>query len=504
MKYISVILAFLLPLVAAAQQLDSSRAAALGGKLAEYYQTLKSESLPVQEQECDFLIETATDSLVRQFVALDIFKHYRNSKIMGAENVAVHVYDKWFASGKVKMENEADLMEAKVYADFNRQSLIGKMVPSIRMETIDGDQFELFGPQDSIGGYRILFFYDTDCAVCKVETALLGDMLKMHDYPVEIYAIYVGDNDSSWREYARTRFSEVEAVHLWDPSLESDFQRKYGVTRTPRLFLTSPDGTVIGRGLDVAALEILLDDIFTVRNLEYASPESEALYDGIFSLSGGVPSAGEVKGIADFISDRTLAQGDTLMFRQMAGDYLYYLVSRSGEGFKEGMDYHIEKNIFPHKVWTSDDSLKVVGLAQMMHGLLSKAKPGMNVAPVKVPGELYTWKGERSRKVRLDRLKGSPGIIIFYTEGCEICTEEKQAALALLCKGRDLTLPKTELKELRRMKVFMVNVDRLMTTDPSLTTRLMDAFDLSSLPYIIMTDSAGVILRRYVSLCHTF
>ena len=502
-KVIFIMLSLLLAVTLSAQNADSSKFEALGLKLEEYYDALKHESLAVQQAECDFLIESTDDPVLRQFIAQDIYRHYINSPVMGAENVAVYVFDKWFAPGLVEMD-PAELLGAKVYAEFNRRSLIGAKAQPLEMETLDGERIEIMG-SDHSGKYSILYFYDVDCSKCKVESILLRNFLSVHDFPVDFYAIYVGDNRQQWESYAAARLGVEGAKHLWDPQLESDFQRKYGVLQTPRLFLVAPDGVILGRGLDVDALEIMLEDIFTEKPLEYGGKESEALFDGIFSMSQGRPSEGEVKGIADYIADKTFASGDTLMFRQMSGDYLYYLVSHAGEGMKEGLRYHIDKNILSqYKVWTSqDDSLKVVGMAHMMKDLLSKALPGTKVASVKVPGELYTWKGERSAKVRLDRLKGSPGIIIFYTEGCEICAAEKQAALELLSKGRDSSLSKSELKELRGVRVLMVNVDRLMADDPSLASLLMDAFDLSSLPYIIMTDRNGIILRRYISLSDT-
>ena len=115
MKYISVIFLFLLHMSVMAQQLDSSKISALGGKLAEYYDALKYESIDVQKQECDFLIEAATDTLVRQFVAQDIYDHYINSPVMGAENVAVHVFDRWFADGKTQQLWTAKLGKGTLY-----------------------------------------------------------------------------------------------------------------------------------------------------------------------------------------------------------------------------------------------------------------------------------------------------------------------------------------------------------------------------------------------------
>ena len=491
--------------MAAARQADSTKTAALGDKLAEYYETLKHESLNVQKNECDFLIESTSDSLLRQFVALDIYGHYRDSKIMGAENVAVHVYDKWFASGQVKMRNEAELSAARAFADFNRRSLIGEKAPSIYMETMDGSALEVFGPEDGMGSFRILYFYDTDCSKCELETSLLRQLLKSKDYPVELYAIYAGDDPLAWKNYAARRLFIDGAIHLWDPSLVSDFQEKYGVTATPRLFLVAPDGIILGRGLDVNALQTLLDGIFAPRTLEYGTSESEALYDGIFSASGGQPSEGEVKGMSDYIADRTLARGDTLLFRQMAGDYLYYLASHSGEGVKEGLRYHIDRNIFSQDVWKSaDDSLKVVGFAQIMSDLLSKAAPGTVVPGIKVPGQLYTWRGEKFRSKRLDKLNKKVNIMIFYTEGCEVCAAQKAAAQALLrgdvAPEQAGVVGKDSHVDSRDINVFMINMDKIMASDPALATRLMDSFDLSTLPYILITDSEGVVLRRYVSL----
>ena len=456
--------------------------AMLGERLQEYYKAIERESLTVQKGECDFLIESMTDSLLRQFVALDAYGHYFNSPLMGAENVAIYIYDKWINSGKVKMKSQEDLMAAKIHAEFNRQSLIGKQAPDLQ------------GLNNQNGKYRVLYFYDTDCSKCKFESILLRNLLNSKAYPVQFVAFYVGDNKQAWEEYVLKSLTvnskTVETVHMWDPTMESDYQRKYGVLQTPRLFLIAPDGTIIGRGLDTKALEILLDDAFQEKILAYGSPESEILYDGIFAMSGGKPSENEVKGISDYIHDKTLARGDTLMFKQMAGDYLYYLASHSGEGFKEGMRYHINKNILvDNGVWrSSDDSLKVIGFARIMDDLLSKAAPGTRVPAIKVTGRLYKGQKSRDVKVRLDKLRGNRNYIMFITDGCEICAAQKDAAFEILKK--------------EKANVLMINMDEIMESSPALASKLMDAFDLSSLPYILITDSRGDILRRYF-LWHT-
>ena len=558
-KTASIILSLLLALTLSAQSTDSSKFAALGLKLAEYYDAMVHESLDVQKAECDFLIETATDSVLRQYIAQHIYDHFSESPVMGSENVAVHVFDKWFADGSMSMSSPQTYADARTYADFNRQSLLGCQAPALEMETPDGFVVKIFArkPQNGItqddiaqnGVYgevldgsgddrtevfKILFFYDADCPKCKLQIRLLNALFSKKTYPVDVYAVYVGDDKAEWAEYMSGQFdfpdkvdipsgarehgkySDASICHFWDPTLASDFQRKYGVTKTPRIFLINPDGIIIGRGLDAVALETMLDGIFAPKEMVYGSRESEELFDGIFAAYGGKPQTGAVKGIADYVYDKTLSVGDTLMFKQLAGDYLYYLSTRTGEGFKEGMRYHIDKNILSqNKVWTTqDDSLKVVGFAQIMSDLLSKSLPGSRIASLKVPGELYTAqhsgevtghrsnvsdgfkKSDKQKIVRrkLNSLKGDENIIIFYTEGCEVCKAEKAAALSMMVPP---AMDKTTAA--RKRTVFMVNVDDLMSSDPALVSSLMDTFDLSSLPYIIRTDRRGTILGRYLS-----
>ena len=473
-----------------ARQLDSTASETLTAKLWEYFEAIKKEPVEVQKAECDFLIETCTDSLIRQHVALTVYEHFRDSKIMGSEAVAIHVFDKWFASGDVKMRDDMEMLAAKVFAEFNRQSLIGAKAPSLQVTDINGGQVTLYEDAGS-GRFSVLYFYDSSCATCKLQTMQLTGMLTEEDFPVDIYAFYASDNHDAWDEYVADRFTgsygNARIQHLWDPQMDSDFQRKYGVLQTPRMFLISPDGTILGRGLDVPALSQMLHGIFDEVSLEYGSDSSMDLFDSIFTDED--PSRDEVVHIADYIADTTMERGDTLMFRQMAGDMLYYLALQRGEGFKEGLDYLIDNYILSRgDVWkSSDDSLKVVGMAQMYDELLSKSTPGKLVPDMKLPGIRMTSRKDKSGEFRLRKLGGERNLIMFVTDGCNVCAAQKEAAESLV-RGN------------KKVRVIMVNLDEVLAASPALASRLFDSFDLSVLPHILETDRKGKIVRRYISL----
>ena len=400
------------------------------------------------------------------------------------------IFDKWFQTGKISVGNDMDLLNARIFADFNRQSLIGEKAPELKMETFSGDTLSLFSSEGK--RYGVLFFYDAGCAKCKVESIMLGNMLETEDFPIDFYAVYASDNREAWESYITERLSfdteETKVVHLWDPQLDSDFQRKYGVIQTPRMFLIRPDGRIIGRGLDTQALSMMLHGIFDEVKLDYGEEESTALFEGIFK--GDVaPSKEDIVQIADYINASTLGKGDTVMFRQLSGDLLYYLASQKGEGFREGLAYLIDNHILTRNdVWrTKDDSLKVIGFAKVMDDLLSKAKPDTMIPDLKLSGELISGKGSKVVERRLRKLKGDRNIIIFYTVGCNVCDAEKAAARLLAEKDK-------------KVKILLVNVDEIVTSDPSLASRIFDCFDLSSLPFIIETDRKGKILHRYMTL----
>ena len=87
------ILWLLLPFCCFAQ-VDSTRLAELDKRLDKYFQILEPENVDVKSRECDLLIDSAKDSLLRQHIALKAYEHYLNSTLMGDEGVAVHLTDR--------------------------------------------------------------------------------------------------------------------------------------------------------------------------------------------------------------------------------------------------------------------------------------------------------------------------------------------------------------------------------------------------------------------------
>ena len=220
---------------------------------------------------------------------------------------------------------------------------------------------------------------------------------------------------------------------------------------------------------------------------EYGSRESSAFYDEVFASYGGRPGSDDVKGICDAIAGKTLGQKDTLRFKQMAGDLMYWLGASRGEGIKCGLEYLIDRYIAGEPaIWTTgEDSLKVLSYSEILGDLLAKAPAGERLPAVEVPGIMKIRGKERNKTVRLDRLRNAT--VVFHTEGCPVCEAELAAADSLSQAGR-------------REKFFLTDIDEVMNTDPDTAFLLFEKFDLTVMPYITETDRKGRVTRKYMSL----
>ena len=452
----------------------------LGAKLDSYLAALVGESASAQSAECDFLINTTQDSLLRQYVALKLYDHYLQSPVMGDDAVAVHVAREWLLSGKVAMHSEEDLFNARLFVEFNQHSLIGMPAPAVTLFSPSGEGVQL----PPAGEWSVLYFYDTSCSTCKRETARLKDFVRESDVPV--FAIYVGGSADAWEAY-RADFPGV--THLWDPTFSSDWQRLYGVLQTPRMFLVNPSGIIVGRGLDTPALRQLLSQELASASYTYGEPAMMERYRQFFVPYGEALTVDDVMEVADYLAVRT--EGSA--FKQVMGDFLYYLYGQKTEVYRSAVTPFVQKYILRPDIWTSaEDKAQVVSLGEMLLELVSRTPVGSQVPDLKVAGVLrrkpcFLVSGSRSGVFSLRKLKGNPGYLVFYTGNCSSCRETLAAVDALVARE-----PKA--------RVLLVDMDALMADNPSMGEALLDSFDLSALPMIIQLDKNAVVQHKYLSL----
>ena len=478
-RFLGIFLAALTTVILHAQApVDSLRQARLGAKVDEYVDAIARYPLADQEAECDFLIRSCQDSLDRQFVAVRLYDRYLNSPLLGSENVAVHIVDEWFLSGKVEMYNEMDYINAFAFAEFNRSSLIGKPAPILRLANRRYYAHAVGSPRWE-GRYTVLYFYSPGCATCRLTTPLITETLARRRSDVDFYAINTDSDAEAWDSYLEKHpgFRD-QAIHLWDPNMSSDYQRLYGVTKTPQLFLIDPKGIIIGRRLDNDGLETLLSNELDLYE--------GTLWDDAMELIGTVMATGGTVGeIHSMIRRRT--EGNLRTRKILTAAPLQYAMTRRGHDLRFGADTLARQEILGHPEtwWTENDRLQVVSLAKMSVSLMDLAPVGKRIPNVKAYGTLLRGNQEKTGSFRLRRLCGRDHRLVFYSPTCSHCKE----LLASLDAFR-ATHPKT--------RILLVNMDEMTEQHPAEAEALLRALDLSTLPMIFKTGRCGRVLDKYL------
>ena len=281
----------------------SADSTALMAKLDEYLAHIDHLSIPKAEAEVDLLIAAVPEDSLRNVVATRAYRHFRRSKLMGSENVAIHIYDTWFATFKAVFPEIEELDEAELYALLNRSSLIGAKARPLTLPTERGDSLTV--PKPDKKRLHILYFYSTSCPKClyyshqltallsskgskdsnasRVSNASKGSNASRasnaskgsnasrvanaskpsNAHPrLNFYAVYTGDDAQAWKTYVTRELKvantcRTKVYHLRGGDANYPFD--YGVIQTPRLFLIDSRGVIVGRDLDVPALEKLLE-----------------------------------------------------------------------------------------------------------------------------------------------------------------------------------------------------------------------------------------------------
>ncbi len=522
--------------VKAQSDLDS-----LGRLLNEYTRALDEYGATYKSAECDDIISYCRDEKTRNFAARHLFQHYMDSPLMGDEAVAIHLYDRW----NIPFASEDEAFSAKIFVDANRQSLLGMPAPALQLYDKDDNEVTLFGaPRAGIaadGRLRVLYFYATDCSVCKLYSKQLEVLLSRCIQPVDLIAVYAGKDRESWETYVRERLSwtdeKVRIFNLWDAEGKGTFVTRYGVLSTPRLFLIDTDGTIIGRRLDPDALRMLFELMEQDNQYAYGDEHSRKLFEGLLPVDDlTIPAINEMMNLIQRISQD---KGNPTVYRHMTGDLLYYLNSHEDEKSIEVCDWFINEYILSDKItWKGEnDSLSVLHLAEFLRGLHSKAALGTPVPAVRAYVEELvavtkkpakagkTASGVESSdapatkiglkgKYRLDALKKRCAfkkremLLVFYDPACSDCQEQlakarelANGALSVAGSGQSVSPLVGGSTSSGVPVVILINVeDNTARLSEKERQALLDAFDLSSLPYLLRLAPDGTITRRYFKL----
>ena len=208
--------------------------------------------------KAEILISSGKDDTEKGIIAYYIYDYYRNSKYMGYDEIAIYFADNYILNNKYPLPEDVDAYGIKLFAEFNRNSLVGMPAQELVMQDPSGANISILnGNQD----YTVLYFYEDECPSCARTTpGLMQYLSRVKGVNFSVYMVYTKDNMENWMNYIKTFVhpfklgNNIKVTHLWDPDFSSDFPTKYGVISTPSMFLLDRNNVIMPQQLWLSSL----------------------------------------------------------------------------------------------------------------------------------------------------------------------------------------------------------------------------------------------------------
>ncbi|HKK40424.1 MAG TPA: redoxin domain-containing protein [Cryomorphaceae bacterium] len=202
--------------------------------------------------------------------------NFETSKIMGLDEVFVHMVDTYYKTGMADWMDDEKLKNIAEKADSKRKTLIGKTAPDLTLADTTGEKW-ISIKRDIKKEYVVLFFYDPDCGHCKKETPKLVEFF--NNYEGDDLAVYAvsSDNSAKWNKFIKKNEMDFYNVAIPQKAYESadfatrlittgktnyeslKYQETFDIFSTPKIFVLDQDRVIRAKDIGVEQIGDFLE-----------------------------------------------------------------------------------------------------------------------------------------------------------------------------------------------------------------------------------------------------
>lgn len=458
-----------------------------------------------------FIMTGKSDEEIAQ-IAYYIYRYYRESRIMGYDEIAIYVADNYFLNGKYKLPDEEARLEMRLFADANRRSLIGMRAPVLTMQDPAGNDVSFpEGEQD----YSILYFYDDECPACQRMTPTLMQYLSRSDEDINftVYMVYTQDDRERWMDYVAKVVhpfdlpDNVSLFNLWDPEMGSDFLTAYGVISTPKLFLVDRNGVIIGRELTPTALSQV------VELNESQMTATEELFEQIFLPMANTADTTEIVETIDMFFEDSKDNPD--FFHEIFYELYQYLKSSPSYTLQQGAAYLANKYIagMPELWETVEFTNKGVSHGSVIRADYRSVKEFIDQTalavlmfyrnPLNKQATDLTLRTLKNKKQSIYDLRARYTVLYFYDMNCALCGAVSDAIDKIQRRydASDVCVAAIYTGKDNKWKRYVKESDRAWIDlwDRKRESGMFDKYDLMDVPAIYLLDENKVTLAKDIN-----
>lgn len=248
-------------------------------KFTTYIEDLTPQHPDSIKKAADKLISrTDTSNKTFQYVVNHITTKYERSKRMGMDKVFVHMAQNYYLSGMADWVSEDKLKDIKKRVLKLKHNLIGKTAANLTMKDINDNSVSLHDIDKEL---TIVYFWDSECGVCKETTPKLKDLYDQYeDQGVEVYAVNIEQEEDGWKEYVNKN-----DLHGWinvqDPYHRTKFRQLYNIYSTPVIYVLDENKEIKLKRISVDQLKEVIPKMLK---------DSEELQQEDFKTQKGNPN----------------------------------------------------------------------------------------------------------------------------------------------------------------------------------------------------------------------
>jgi len=228
------------------------------GKLTYFFDKVVVPLPDSMKFESDRVIKMAYegDTLMFRFVAAPLLNYFETSKIMGFDEVFVHIAEQWYLSGKAYWGDSTFMAKLTERVLKITPNIIGNVAPDLKkMETYDETYMSLHAVDAE---YTILVFWEPDCGHCKKEVPELFEKWRdtLSNMNVKVFCLYTQYEKEKWVDF----INEKDMIgsgwyNVWDgPYPHSNFRNFYDIYSTPVVYMLDREKRIVAKRIGVDSI----------------------------------------------------------------------------------------------------------------------------------------------------------------------------------------------------------------------------------------------------------
>lgn len=210
--------------------------------------------------EVDKVMSKVSDPFVFKFMVQSLTNHYEKSKIMGLDQVKLHLYKNYYLSDRCDWADAKMKFKIDSIYQIEKNLLLGLKAPNLILKDTLGQYINV---EKLPSKYVLLVFWNPDCGHCKKELPKLVDMYaKLKAQGIEVVTATPEVDEKKWKKGIKDL--KLPFINVADIEKHNYFRTIWGLTTTPQLYFLDENRVIRGKKLDVDNLDKFLKNIMHI------------------------------------------------------------------------------------------------------------------------------------------------------------------------------------------------------------------------------------------------